>query len=427
MYEFTGFGQRLQELRKKKQMTQEDLADRMGVTGQAVSKWENNQSYPDITIIPNLVTVLGTEIDYLFGKNPTPGYKAAPFPEIHEGLPLVHSAGPVACYSNKTVVSLDETGVKFSDGSTAELSSRRATNVGSGEIVFLGHEYMPLYQQYDPSATSKHFEFGPTENVDISVVHGEFHLTHSNDGKTHVRANGHPQFIQNLRAEEWDKTLKIYFEQQDGNNLNHRDNQVVVEVPYDIGQNSKIGINGSGILNSKIAKFHSGSMHINGSGVITMKEFDICTAGINGSGAITAVSAMEVNSNINGSGKIDFNKAEKMRLTINGSGDIDLKKVADIHVGINGSGSVDIGNMAGDGDFSAKISGSGSVNIGHGSCRKFDVDISGSGDIDAVGLTAVSANIVLHQDGEVTLGQVIEGSTEQIKKKGRIRILKRGA
>ena len=427
MYEFTGFSQRLQELRKKKKMTQEDLADRMGVTGQAVSKWENNQSYPDITIIPNLVTVLGTEIDYLFGKKSIPGYKAAPFPDTHEGLPLVHSAGGVACYSDKTVAGLDETGVKFTDGSSAELSNRLATNVGSGEITFLGQEYMPIQQQYDPSATSKYFEFGPTENIDIAVLQGDFQLTRSTDGKTYVRASGHPQFIQMLRAEEWDKTLKIYFEQQENCNLNHRDNQVVIEVPYDAGQNAKVSINGSGSLKSDIAKFHSGSMHINGSGSVSMKDFELCTAVVNGSGSISAVATQELKININGSGAFDVKKADKAQITVNGSGDVNLGTVTDIGLGINGSGCLDINNMTGDGDFSAKISGSGSIDIKGGNCRKFDVDVSGSGDIDATGLTARNANIILHEDGEVTLGRVIEGSTEQVKKKGRIRILKRGA
>lgn len=54
MFEFDGFGQRLQNFRKKKNMTQGEFAERLGVTGQAVSKWENGQSYPDITLIPTI-------------------------------------------------------------------------------------------------------------------------------------------------------------------------------------------------------------------------------------------------------------------------------------------------------------------------------------------------------------------------------------
>jgi len=230
-----------------------------------------------------------------------------------------------------------------------------------------------------------------------------------------------------LKAEEWNKTLKIYFEQHDNNNFNSQDNHVVIEVPYDIGHNAKVSINGSGIFKSEIAKFCSGNMHINGSGCITMKDFEICTATINGSGDISADFADDLTVTINGSGALGFKTADKVRLSINGSGDVNLGTIADIHVGVNGSGALDIGDMTGEGDFTARVSGSGSVLIKNGTCKKFDVEISGSGDIDATALTANSANIILHQDGDVTLGRVIEGSTEQIKKKGRIKILKRGA
>ena len=47
-------GSRIAELRRKKNMTQEELAAELGVTPQAVSKWENDLSCPDITLLPQL-------------------------------------------------------------------------------------------------------------------------------------------------------------------------------------------------------------------------------------------------------------------------------------------------------------------------------------------------------------------------------------
>ena len=47
-------GKRIAELRKSKGFTQEDLADRLNVSGQAVSKWENDQTCPDIGLLPQL-------------------------------------------------------------------------------------------------------------------------------------------------------------------------------------------------------------------------------------------------------------------------------------------------------------------------------------------------------------------------------------
>ena len=45
-------GKRIEENRKKLGLTQDQLAEKLGVTAQAVSKWENDQSCPDITMLP---------------------------------------------------------------------------------------------------------------------------------------------------------------------------------------------------------------------------------------------------------------------------------------------------------------------------------------------------------------------------------------
>ena len=55
-------------LRKENDMTQDKLADILGVTYQAVSKWENEQSCPDISLIPKIAEVFNVSTDYLFGK-----------------------------------------------------------------------------------------------------------------------------------------------------------------------------------------------------------------------------------------------------------------------------------------------------------------------------------------------------------------------
>ena len=61
-------GKRISELRKNKGMTQEQLAQQVGVTAQAVSKWENDLSCPDISILPQLAEALGVTTDELLGK-----------------------------------------------------------------------------------------------------------------------------------------------------------------------------------------------------------------------------------------------------------------------------------------------------------------------------------------------------------------------
>ncbi len=53
--------------RKEKELTQEELARKLGVTFQAVSKWETAQTLPDITLLPGLSKILGISIDKLLG------------------------------------------------------------------------------------------------------------------------------------------------------------------------------------------------------------------------------------------------------------------------------------------------------------------------------------------------------------------------
>ena len=58
--------------RKKQGLTQEELAVKLGVTNQSVSKWESPQCCPDISLIPKLADIFGISIDELFGKEPKP-------------------------------------------------------------------------------------------------------------------------------------------------------------------------------------------------------------------------------------------------------------------------------------------------------------------------------------------------------------------
>lgn len=60
-------GQRISFYRKKAGYTQEELAEKCSVTPQAVSKWENDVSAPDISLFPVLANLLGASCDELLG------------------------------------------------------------------------------------------------------------------------------------------------------------------------------------------------------------------------------------------------------------------------------------------------------------------------------------------------------------------------
>ena len=59
----------LKKYRIKKNLTQEELADLLGLTPQSISKWERAESYPDITLLPALANIFETSIDLLIGMD----------------------------------------------------------------------------------------------------------------------------------------------------------------------------------------------------------------------------------------------------------------------------------------------------------------------------------------------------------------------
>ncbi len=62
-------GNKIKELRKQRGITQEQLASSIGISFQAVSKWENNITLPDITFAPLLASYFGVSMDELFDFN----------------------------------------------------------------------------------------------------------------------------------------------------------------------------------------------------------------------------------------------------------------------------------------------------------------------------------------------------------------------
>ena len=61
----TTLGKRIAALRREKGLKQDELAEKLGVSPQAVSKWENDQTCPDISLLPSLAKTLGVSVDEL--------------------------------------------------------------------------------------------------------------------------------------------------------------------------------------------------------------------------------------------------------------------------------------------------------------------------------------------------------------------------
>ena len=73
-------GKRIADLRREKGFKQDELAEKLGISPQAVSKWENDQTCPDISLLPSLAKILGVSIDELLSgkKEEAPEVKILP-------------------------------------------------------------------------------------------------------------------------------------------------------------------------------------------------------------------------------------------------------------------------------------------------------------------------------------------------------------
>lgn len=88
-------GEQIAALRKAKGITQNELGERIGVSFQAVSKWERGETLPDITLLPDLAKILETTTDYiLLGSEKVIEYKGKfTVTDMKKGLNCLEKVG----------------------------------------------------------------------------------------------------------------------------------------------------------------------------------------------------------------------------------------------------------------------------------------------------------------------------------------------
>lgn len=395
MYDIKDIGKRITSYRKTLDMTQEELAAKLNITAQAVSKWENGLSLPDIAVLPELARAFNTSMDKLFGNEGTDS-KAADvdqiykpkFPEcISSTLMLVHTLNGVGCYSEKEVDVTNQDSVIFKDGSSANLKSLKVVNRGPGDICFDFIDTIP-FSNMEINKTELHETFEGITSVKMEINAGDYELVRSKDKKTHVDVTGSPLFIARLKVTKDRELLSVIYENENSNSgAMNQANKVSIAFGRDAGENINAQINGSGKCDIKVP-FEKGSISINGSGEIT---FD---------------TIFNTECSINGSGDIKCNKASNSKIMINGSGDFEACEVS--------------------GNLKAVINGSGDIHAGTGEIDSFEAKICGSGDIDAENICTRVANIAIEGRGNITIGRVIEESIEKHSKRCSIKVVKRG-
>lgn len=153
-------GNRITRLRKARGLTQEALAEQVGVSSQAVSKWENDLSCPDISLLPRLCQALGVSCDEL----------------------LTGSGSAVACVPEAQRKSIDQMVLRIrvlsADGdkinvnlpmSLAKLAKGQLTNMG-GSQALNGVDFDQLLKLVEQGAIGKLVEITSADGDQVEVV-----------------------------------------------------------------------------------------------------------------------------------------------------------------------------------------------------------------------------------------------------------------
>lgn len=141
------FGRKIAELRRKANLTQEALAEKMGVSAQAVSKWENDQSCPDIMLLKDLAKTFGVTVDELLSSEEETKNVIALIPEEKRKSPdelifkVVMQDGGDSCKVNlplALISALSKTGMNvFSFTMGDSEMAKNLSNIDLGQVLSL--------------------------------------------------------------------------------------------------------------------------------------------------------------------------------------------------------------------------------------------------------------------------------------------------
>ena len=143
-------GARIRFLRLQNKMTQSELAVKLNVTDKAVSKWERNLSYPDITLFPKLAVVLGVNINDLLNES-------IEEQEVAESTTKVEPTNLAKATPQKTSVKAKGTKGKKQSAKTSTTTSHTGKNV----VVMLNN---------GATVVGKMVSFDPVESITVDVA-----------------------------------------------------------------------------------------------------------------------------------------------------------------------------------------------------------------------------------------------------------------
>lgn len=400
------FGAIILEARRHAGMTQEAFAGKLGITPQAVSKWENGLGYPDVTLFPEIAEILNIPIGSLFGIEAAADGSTV-FPQKKDGLNYIFSHNNRACYSSKTPERIDTVNhiAYFTDGSRADLERGNSVNIGDGEIRFIEAEDRTEIPDIVKGKLCRDLPDFSSVTANLTMP-CEFRIESTEEGKGRVEACGSTKFLSHLIVEINGDTLEISFKKSILDLGIRLRNTLTVYLPCDRGSVFKISVSGS--ANCRIDPF---------CGILEIS--------VSGSGDVTAADCNRMDCRIAGSGAVKVGDvAFGTNISISGSGDIDADSLCAPLIKIAGSGCVRAREVKGD-EMNVSIAGSGDIECG-GEVDTLKLKVQGSGDFEASKLTVGEAHIAVSGGGDIVIGKIRRASYEMLGKNTSLKVLSRG-
>lgn len=393
-------GNVITKARKKAGLTQETLAFKLGLTPQAISKWENDIGYPDVSLLADISEILDISLDDLFGVEDDG------FAKSFCDLPLVYSYDNIGLYSDKTVADTDSEGktVRFCDGSFAKMQSQSAYNVGAGEIRF-----KKLQKTRRRSEKQKRLETAleSFDSIDMDLsISGDIEIVSASDGKAKLLAEGEAAFVDALEIKPSGTCLCVLarFEQNSRNGGN-RENKLKLTVPFSRGKLLKIKVSGSS--DCKIEP-----------------SFDEAVLKVSGSGNIKTAECGILEASVAGSADMIIEKISKCGVVkIAGSADIAVGFGHDLKISVSGSGDLHVASASG--TFEVVVNGAADVRVG-GKLEKLALEANGSADFNGKELVVKDADISVSGAADVIIQRICGASSERLGENCNYTVLNRG-
>lgn len=429
-YDYEGMGYRIAAERKKQNLTQAQFAEQLGVSAQAVSKWETGAGYPDLSLIPRIATVLDITIDKLFGveRIPEKDLKQQRDPELPEtvsGLHWVATYGDRILYASKPEAEIDLPNVTFQDGSTADLSSNYIVNKGQNILIFDKNELTELTAG-TPAIQDELKELKEQAQASLDQK------TKREDDVRPAQPSGDK--FKRLALDLSNESLDVeilhdpnlgfgWFFAGDPETVGVLEAKTQAFLEEDLLAIRVRGQKQSGIFTRFFNTIKSQGVRL----VINCPEPYLDELLCEGKGAETvhchvAVKGGELSTT--GAGDYTFTSLSNVLVTTKGAADIIIDDGQDLRIESYGASDIIVKNYSG-GDLFVRLAGAGDVEVG-GVCENFTTQLTGVGDIDASELTAETLNAMITGPASLLIGRVIGESIEHVQPMGTLKILQRG-